>query len=60
MKEDKNRLGDTVGHIIAKRKAIDETPIYYFLLTENLGAGRTIRWDSAELKITVEDITNNA
>ena len=60
MKEDKNNLGDTVGHILAKHVAIDGTPVYYFILTESIGAGRTLRWDSAEMNVTVEELTNNA
>lgn len=54
------KLGSKVGHLLAKREAIDMTPIYYFLLTEDIGKGRTIRWDRAEMIITVEDLANNA
>lgn len=59
MKENHN-IGDFVGHVLSKRQAIDGTPVYYFILTENVGAGRTLRWDTGEQKLTIADIANNA
>jgi hypothetical protein len=58
--KDGNLIGDVVGNIIAETEAIDHTKVLYLMLTEPCGSGRTLRIDRGDLRVTVEDIANNA
>ena len=53
-------LGDVVGWVTGRKEAIDGTPITYFVLSKDMHAGETLRWDHADLSITFENLATKA